>query len=245
MTLFLAILRSGTGCKSASAWVKIGLAGRLAQMLDMQSEPDPCLPVIEQEEHRRTYWSIYLLDKLVTCSRGRPSIFQDYTCQLHLPCSEDDFRTATKRNTRTLEQLKNSEDLAGMSEIGDFARVITMASTLSRTSNYILQQYDLTSPKPPWDQNSEFSAIRSRLVRLDTQFEFWRPIEDIIMLKSSIDGTVDFNSAEPLIFSYSLYHMCHCLLQHPFLLRRRLESFSARFPVSFFAKAVEERQAHA
>jgi Fungal specific transcription factor domain len=211
----------------------------------MQSEPDPCLPVIEQEEHRRTYWSIYLLDKLVTCSRGRPSIFQDYTCQLHLPCSEDDFRTATKRNTRTLEQLKNSEDLAGMSEIGDFARVITMASTLSRTSNYILQQYDLTSPKPPWDQNSEFSAIRSRLVRLDTQFEFWRPIEDIIMLKSSIDGTVDFNSAEPLIFSYSLYHMCHCLLQHPFLLRRRLESFSARFPVSFFAKAVEERQAHA
>ena len=239
------MLTSGIACKSASAWVKIGLAGRLAQMLDMQSEPDSCLPLIEQEERRRTYWSIYLLDKLVTCGRGRPAILQDYTCQLHLPYSEDALRMGITGNTRTLEQLTNSEDLAGMSEVGDFARVVIMASTLSRTANYILQHYDLTGPKPPWDPNSEFSALRSRLVCLETQFDYWRPIEEIIALKSSIDGTIDYNSAEPLLFSYALYHLCHCLLQHPFLLRRRLEGADARFPARFFSKAVAEGQAHA
>jgi hypothetical protein len=53
-------------CKHRAAWLKIGLAARYAQALNLTLEPSELLSQADQEEHRRAYWSVYLLDKLVS-----------------------------------------------------------------------------------------------------------------------------------------------------------------------------------
>lgn len=54
--------------------MKIGLAVRIAQDLRLMYEPDASSNMndVEREEHRRVFWSVYLLDKLVSCGRARP-----------------------------------------------------------------------------------------------------------------------------------------------------------------------------
>ncbi|RMZ83261.1 hypothetical protein DV738_g1273, partial [Chaetothyriales sp. CBS 135597] len=67
----LAILdyTAGRG-RHGSAWVKIGLAVRIAQDLRLMLESATHLPYSEQEERRRTFWSVYLLDRLAFLSRS-------------------------------------------------------------------------------------------------------------------------------------------------------------------------------
>ena len=55
------------------SWLKIGLSIRIAQDLCLMNEPNPSLPYEDQEERRRVFWSIYILDKLCSCGRARPA----------------------------------------------------------------------------------------------------------------------------------------------------------------------------
>lgn len=72
-------------CKYGTAWVKIGLALSLWQALQMTDEPSRSISCAAREEHRRTLWSIYLLDKMATCGRRRPNLFLDSNYNLQLP----------------------------------------------------------------------------------------------------------------------------------------------------------------
>jgi hypothetical protein len=61
--------------------MKIGLAVRIAQDLRLMHEPDASMNYIEQEERRRVFWSVYLLDKLISCGRARsPAILNAGEC---------------------------------------------------------------------------------------------------------------------------------------------------------------------
>lgn len=53
-----------------------------------------------------------------------------------------------------------------------------------------------------------------------------------------MDGRLDSDAAEPLVFSYILFHLSHCLLHHPFLLRQRLEEYNANIPAKFLARSI-------
>lgn len=213
-------------------------------MLQMMFEPNSALSLADQEEHRRTYWSIYLLDSLAACGRGRPPILQDYTCKLLLPCSEEAFRSSLSEPRLSLDQLALSENL-GVHAVGYLARVVILASTLSRVANYILQQYDVTSQRPPWDHTSDFTVLRSRLTWLEVQLDFDTPIKDAITKQYETTGSWDSSSFESLVFSYALYHLCHCMLQHHFLLRRRFDGCSAKVPTTFLSDAIKTCWKHA
>ena len=79
--LLLAIIDYTEGRTQAS-WIKVGLAIRLAQDFRLMVEPDSDLPLIQQEERRRVFWSFYLCDKLISCGRERPAALADDQCKL-------------------------------------------------------------------------------------------------------------------------------------------------------------------
>jgi hypothetical protein len=197
-----------------------------------------------QEERRRTLWSIYLLDKMGTCGRGRPSLFLDQTCQLQLPCSEISFQISSYQKTATLEDFKGLDEVQ-IEHSGPFARTIAIASTLSQVAAYAFQQNKTSNQKAPWDHNSEFQMICSQLIRFETSFDSLQSLQALI--QGDVPPAQD-NSTQPtemLVFSYILYNLCYCLLQHPFLLRRQWETSGARVPVSFSARALESCSRHA
>jgi hypothetical protein len=67
----------------------------------------------------------------------------------------------------------------------------------------------------------------------------------MLLKNCTFNGQLDLDSAESLAFAYMLFHLSHCLLQHPFLLRRRLEEYEGNYPASFLFRSITDCQTHA
>ncbi|KIW09855.1 hypothetical protein PV08_11956 [Exophiala spinifera] len=228
--------------RHSGAWVKIGLAVRIAQDQKLMLESATDLPLIEQEERRRTFWSIYLLDRLASCGRARPPAILDASCQLQLPSDEESWRAGAWRQTLTLQQLSH-RTLSPTNEQGPFGLVVAMAYTLSRGAQYMLQQFNMSNQDPPWDATSDFASIQSDLLYLETILDIHKPPKTIID-QYTRGGRIDQHSTGPIIFARALFHLCYGLLHHPFLLRRRLEFCPIAAPSSFLSRSFEAAWDH-
>lgn len=218
------------------AWLKIGLSIRIAQDLRLMMEPDLSLDFADQEERRRVFWSIYLLDKLCSCGRGRPASIIDAHCHVQLPCGELNFRNGEWENTQTLiEALTPGKH----SELGDSALVVLAACILGQCAQLSIHGHGREpSQLPPWDSKSEFAAIYSKLLQLETEFDMGSRINNKIH-KCVKDGVLDMQMAGPLVFCHALFHMSQCLLHHPFLLFNQPRAIGAKAPASFVNRALQ------
>ncbi|KAF5544235.1 3-hydroxymethyl-3-methylglutaryl-coenzyme a lyase [Fusarium napiforme] len=236
-TNILAIIDFTAG-RTSSGWLKIGLAVRICQDLQLMNEPNPMLPIVEQEERRRVFWSVYLLDKLVSCGRARPPAIADEDCHVQLPCEEEVFRTGTWKQTPTLHRLLNWD--ADLGEIrGYFTLAILVASALGRCARYVLHQREIDDTLP-WDSRSEFAAINSFLLLIEQHLQVEEvPIEDIISQNKLPTGTPDHQVVGHAVFARIVFHLCHCLIGHPFLLALRLQNLKVKAPASFLSRTYE------
>lgn len=213
----------------------------MAQALHMMSDPDPALPWVIQEERRKTFWSIYLLDKMGTCGRVRPPIFQDHTCMLQLPGPSPS--SGDSKPAPTLQEFGSTPD-CDLSELEPLAKITVVVATVSQVATYAFQLGSSLDIKPPWDHASEFAVLASKLHGFGAYFETWKPISSTILNHFVHDNTIDYRASEPFLFSYVVFHLCHCLLQHPFLLRRHIRAPSPRFS-SFFTATTKSGFEHA
>jgi hypothetical protein len=207
-------------------------------------EPPPDLPVIDQEERRRVFWSVYLLDRLVSCGRGRPPAIVDACCQLQLPCDEQAWRDGTPQQNVTLDEYANRTSRK-LFHPGFFAHVVVMAYTLGRAAQYMLQEFNIRSHYLLWDPSSDFAAIEADLLHLECHLELDKPLAESLAPYLDASGEVDRQIAGPIVFSRALFHLCYCLLSHPFLLRRRLETGQLSAPSSFLARVIDSGWRHA
>ncbi|KAH7129760.1 fungal-specific transcription factor domain-containing protein [Dactylonectria estremocensis] len=231
--------------RHGSAWVKIGLSVRIAQDLKLMVEDDASLPWPEREERRRVFWSVYLLDRLVSCGRCRPPAVLDASCQLLLPCDEPTYRSGHWQSTMTLEEFISRNPLPESVVRSPLAHVTLMAYALARAAGYMLQQFNARNHNPPWDAKSDFASIESDLLYVETALLPSKSAADIISSHRLPNGSIDQPSAGPGIFSMALFHLCHCLLYHPFLLRRRISSFRLGAPSSFLSRCFGSAWEHA
>jgi hypothetical protein len=199
---------------------------------------------IEKEERRRVFWSVYVLDRLAACGRGRPPAVIDACCSLQLPTDEETWRSGDFKETANLEQF-SCRTLKTAQRLAPFAHTVVMAHTMCRGAQYMLQQFNIRNRDPPWDANSEFASIDSDLLYLESFLETWRSPAELVAQYVSPDGHVDQHSAGPAVFSRTLFHLCYCLIHHPFLLRRRLDSCTMAAPSSFLSRAFKTAWEHA
>lgn len=221
--------------------MKFGLATRLAQALELHLEPPQSLPFWVQETRRRTFWSVYLFDKLITCDRRRPPAIRDHICKVHLPCSEASLKEIIpSEQTGTIEKYTRLH-IAGASEPSPLARLMIIASVLSRCTQYVIQSQVMDVP--PWDVRSRYQQVHSALLYLETELHFERPVLEAAEIAQ--DGLPNSHSGALIVISYALYHLCHCLLSHASLLRQRMVFHSVNPPLSFVRRAAQDNQAHA
>src|SRR4051812_23224416 len=102
----------------------------------MMSDPDPTLPWVIQEERRRTFWSIYLLDKMGTCGRVRPPIFQDHTCMLQLPGHLSG--SGESGHAPTLQEFTSTPD-CDLGQLESLAKITVLVGTVSQVATYAFQ----------------------------------------------------------------------------------------------------------
>nr|RBQ87630.1 hypothetical protein FVER53263_20186 [Fusarium verticillioides] len=230
--------------RHGSAWVKVGLAVRIAQDCGLMLENAAHLSYAEQEERRRVFWSVYLLDRLVSCGRGRPPAIVDASCHLQLPCDESTWRDGLGVKTQSLDEMTN-RTLSISQRQCPFAQVIAIAQILGRCAQYVLQDFNIRGPHPPWDPGSDFAGIESDLLHFEAYLEMQRPNYEILAPYILAEGLVDSQSSGPIIFSRALFHLCYCLLNHPFLLRRRINTCRNLAPISFIRRSSDLAWLHA
>ncbi|OAP58763.1 hypothetical protein AYL99_06060 [Fonsecaea erecta] len=230
--------------RHGSAWVKIGMAVRIAQDLGLMLDASPNLPSPDREERHRTFWSVYLLDRLVSCGRGRPPAIVDSSCHLQLPCDDAIWKEGQWKKTPTLDELTN-RTMVNSEPQGYFAHVIVLAYTLGRGAQYMLQDFNIRSRCPPWDPSSDFAAIESDLLHLETRLETSKPVQEILAPHIDEYGVVDHQRIGHILFARALFHLSYCMLNHPFLLRRRIENSRMTAPSSFLARTNQTGFVHA
>ena len=202
------------------------------------------LPYAEQEERRRVFWSVYLLDRLVSCGRGRPPAIVDASCHLQLPSDESIWRGGLWTKTQSLDEMTNRA-LPVTQRQSSFALVIAIGQILGRSAQFMLQDSHIRDVHPPWDPSSEFVAMESDLLHFEGYLEIQLSVKDVLAPHISADGVVDSQSAGPIIFSRALFHLCYCLLNHPFLLRRRIDTCRNLAPMSFMKRSSDLAWHHA
>ncbi|KAL4912929.1 fungal-specific transcription factor domain-containing protein [Aspergillus aurantiobrunneus] len=226
----------------SSAWLKVGLAARISQDLRLMIDPSDALAFPEQEERRRAFWSGYLLDRLVSCGKSRPLCFHDDDCHVRLPCDDGTLHTGQAQTTHTLHELLCWDSRIDSDQPpSPFGLVILMASIFGRCTRYVHRECN-PDKTPPWDTNSEFSKINSSLLLLESYSRNTR--------LSAVDTLCDKqlthrSEAEQVIFAHTLFHLCHCLLNHPFLVRLRLKPFGSKVPTSFALRVLQASCDHA
>ncbi|KAI0468805.1 fungal-specific transcription factor domain-containing protein [Xylaria cf. heliscus] len=228
----LAVIDFAAG-RYKQSWVKIGLSVRYAQALDLLSEPDPSLPLANQEEHRKTAWSVYLLDRAVSCSPERTPTLQDADCTLGLPLSPD-FGSSTVAERLTLTRLEDKPEDAG--NLGYPGVLYLIASTLGRIQRCWLRRSLQPAAHLPWNSRSEFASIYSTLLTCESCLAEGLEDFDSTLDKEIINtgGETKIDPALGLLhFTYALYFLSQCLLHHPFLFRHQLQSTKALIPPSF------------
>jgi hypothetical protein len=198
-------------------------------------ESSAWLSSIEQEERRHVFWSVYLLDKLVTCGRSRPSAIADEDCHVQLPCDGHGIGDPGDKERLMLDQLLRWNPGAHGTP-GKFALTVLTASMLGRCARYVLQER-FADETLPWDPRSEFTSINSSLLLVESHLQSQRhPLIDC-------DATVE--GLDHLLFAHVVFHLCHCLLNHPFLRRMQMKRLQTTVPPNFAARMLETCLEHA
>lgn len=174
-------------------------------------QPPIHLPPEIQEEHRRVFWSLYLLERLASCGRGRPATINESSCQLQLPCDEKSWKNGTLRSTATLAQFSVPTSFTPAAN-SPFALVLLFSSLLGRATRLMFEDVDDNQTVPPWDNRSDLAGMQSHLIYLEPSVSLQKPFQQLVREDFTVDGRIDQAALGPILFSQTLSHLCYCIL---------------------------------
>ncbi|KAJ1333336.1 DNA binding [Microdochium nivale] len=165
------------------AWMSIGGAIRLAQFLNLglvddatnpsgtangRSPPAESHVVLEREIKRRTMFGCFVLDRMLSCGKGRVTMIQRENLLIQLPCSEDKFDLAIEVNTGMLPQSGVDEDeRRDVTDDSVLSRFIRLVDLWGDISKYTSAGGRFTEKYPPWDSRTTFHQLSRRLQLFD------------------------------------------------------------------------------
>ncbi|KAI1207087.1 fungal-specific transcription factor domain-containing protein [Annulohypoxylon truncatum] len=167
------------------AWMYVGLAIRMAQYLrlglgDVPESGDPHAKVLElqnrnschqsqialdKEVRRRTMFSCFILDRMISCGKERMSIVRPEDIHIQLPCSEDKFDLAMEVPTGFLEdKIRHGMDDSVLSR---FIQLVDLWGEVSRFSSDGGRLNKTERDRPPWTKDSTFYKLNEKLAEFD------------------------------------------------------------------------------
>ena len=126
------------------AWMSVGRATRLAQMMGLHRQDGfgldvkQCLPPprdwTEREERRRTFWMAFCNDRYASIGTGWPMTIDEVDILTNLPSSEEAFSQSKPEQTISLTEAMTGD---GASQLSPFAGIILMASLFGRNLTHL------------------------------------------------------------------------------------------------------------
>lgn len=167
------------------------------------------LPPAEKEMRRRLFWSVYMIDRFVTCGSKRPCLIPDHSIALRLPSWSPHATGLTVEGelfNNTGPNIQYSPDSRRRNQAT--VLLIDVTRILGITNRYLAAGGVKGDSHFPWHALSNLSKIRQEL-------DIWAAgTQDVF---ASIDTLFGHPESTTLLLSKLIYHLVHCLLYRPFL----------------------------
>jgi hypothetical protein len=169
--------------RGLTAWMYVGNAIRLAQSMGLPYEDDDGpLPysspprhdsnnngtaselITDKEVRRRTWWSCFVMDRMLAAGKCRPTMIDVEKLRVQLPCSDDQFlfpKTATR--TDVLKANFKRADNEPVNKEGVLGWYIRLVEIFGRLSVWSYSGGRRIETEPPWSQSTKFFQIRQDL----------------------------------------------------------------------------------
>ncbi|KAL2856097.1 hypothetical protein BJX68DRAFT_253328 [Aspergillus pseudodeflectus] len=162
----------------AQAFLVSGMVARHFQLLQLNLECDTdvaCrtsrMKASEKETRRRVAWACYVLDALIECGIDQLRFISAGNIQVQLPCSEDLFARNIPAVTETLspgqtlpfvseESLQTDCAASNLGLRAYYIRAVVIRSKILRYVKHLQGEI-------PWEDTSQFAALRSELQVLE------------------------------------------------------------------------------
>ncbi|KAL5340023.1 type I 3-dehydroquinase-domain-containing protein [Aspergillus crustosus] len=196
------------GC-GKKAYMTLGNAVSIVLALDLYREvpgSHPSLPP-EREMRRRLFWSVYVMDRFLTCGSKRPCLIADHSIVVRLPASNASGSDLGELFNPVGPNIPYSSDrrkTAGSCS----ALLVDISRILGVTHRYLAAGGVKGDSHFPWHALSNLSKIRQEL-------DLWAAgTHDLF---ASIEALFGHPESTLLLLSKLIYHLVHCLLYRPFL----------------------------
>ncbi|KAF2138078.1 uncharacterized protein K452DRAFT_328996 [Aplosporella prunicola CBS 121167] len=151
------------------AWFYLGMAIRMVQILNL-CEETPAQPnrtptrqeFIAAEERRRTAWTCFLMDSLLSGGKGRKRTLSAADMRIQLPCEKDMYvfgdPVRCERLDRTITAMPPPLPIGDVGIVGYSLRVADVWGEVARWACSSTMNEEL-----PWDPDSRFQQLSASL----------------------------------------------------------------------------------
>ncbi|KAL3459429.1 hypothetical protein BJX64DRAFT_301280 [Aspergillus heterothallicus] len=229
-TLCLLAMFDFTAGDTVQAGLHLNMAAYLAQSVNTNGETLGALHA-EMDEKRRCLWSIYLLQSLQGDGLQSARLISGVRTL---------FDTGSGFSpTYDLTSVPENMPNCSRGELDLVSYVIQVGEVWSMAMAYAASRVEPDAPAP-WSPRSDYSIVTYRHMEFDSR----------VPLKYRYDANKfhehrlhELNQRRefwgPWLFTQFLYLAIPCLLNHPFLLSRRLRGFRHTMPQSFIRQSFE------
>ncbi|KAH8596012.1 fungal-specific transcription factor domain-containing protein [Bisporella sp. PMI_857] len=221
--------------RGLSAWVYVGIAMRLAQSMGIAYEDDPdnaYFPpsmasrkhgvkpppkelTIEKEVRRRTLWSCFVMDRLLSAGKYRPNMIAVDRLRVHLPCLDDQFlfgEINIDPSYLHASWLESDTARRSASDNGVLSTYIRLVEIFGRFSEWSYAGGRRTETRPPWDSSTQFFKLRKELE------EFYRVLPShLTFTEANLSAHIEKRSATAYTSMHTLYSLCLIMLHREYI----------------------------
>ncbi|KAF2117379.1 fungal-specific transcription factor domain-containing protein [Lophiotrema nucula] len=147
------------------AWIYLGMAIRLCEVMDLCQEkqiPKNRQPTreefIEAEVRRRTAWTCFLMDSLLSGGKGRKRSLNASEMTIQLPCERESFVFGEPVCTQHLDGSLRMPPLSQpIGELGIIAYSMRAANIWGKVARWACS--DVVNSELPWSTSSQFQLL--------------------------------------------------------------------------------------
>jgi hypothetical protein len=227
--LMLALYEWGQ-TRGLTAWMYVGNAIRLAQSMGLPYEDDSgpsshSYPrhdsprngtatsemITEKEVRRRTWWSCFVMDRMLAAGKCRPTMIDVEKLRVQLPCSDDQFLFKTATRTDVLKAKFRREGNEPINSDGVLGWYIRLVEIFGRFSVWSYSGGRRTETRPPWDPSTTFYRIRADLD------DFHRALPpSLTFTAENLSAHIEKQNATAYASMHTLYLLCLIMLHREY-----------------------------
>lgn len=230
--LMLALYEWGQS-RGLSAWIFSGLAIRLAQSMGLAYEDDPdngtalpkALPMrklgikpqakdqtIEKEVRRRTMWSCFVMDRLLSAGKNRPNMISVDRLKVQLPCSEDEFLFGQITTHPNYLVADSNTNMYQTNDHGVLSRYMRLVEIFGRFSEWSCAGGRRTEKHPPWESSTRFYQLSTELQEFDEALP-----PNLTFTEDNLSAHIEKRSVTAYVSMHMLYCLCLIMLHREYI----------------------------